>query len=144
GLVAMLLLILSAFFESDTTVAFPLLLVATAFLGAGFGLAVPALNSLTAAFHPDGVASSVLVLNALLGLRTALAPVFAATFGGLGFWWGLPLLSTLLLTTLLLVSARLPLRAETQAGERRAGGMPRRFWIYAGFALLYGFCETVN
>jgi MFS family permease len=41
GLVSMLLLIFSQFFESDTSVAFPLLLVATAFLGAGFGLAVP-------------------------------------------------------------------------------------------------------
>ena len=40
----MLLLILSQFFESDTSVAFPILLVATAFLGAGFGLAVPSLN----------------------------------------------------------------------------------------------------
>jgi MFS family permease len=144
GLVAMLLLILSQFFESNTAVAFPLLLVATAFLGAGFGLAVPALNSLTAAFHPDGVASSVLVLNALLGLGTALAPVFVAIFVGLGFWWGLPLLSALLLITLLLASARLPLRAGSQAGARGAAGMPRRFWIYAGFAVLYGICETVN
>jgi MFS family permease len=144
GLVAMLLLILSQSFESNTAVAFPILLVATAFLGAGFGLSVPALNTLTAAFHPDGVASSVLVLNALLGLGTALAPVFVAIFVGLGFWWGLPLLSALLLTTLLLVSTRLPLRAESQAGARRAGGMPRRFWIYASFAVLYGFCETVN
>jgi MFS family permease len=90
GLVSMLLLILSTFFESDTSAAFPLLLVATAFLGAGFGLTVPSLNTLTAAFHPEGVASSVLVLNALLGLGTALAPVFVAIFVGLGFWWGLP------------------------------------------------------
>jgi MFS family permease len=75
GLVSMLLLIVSTFFETDLSVAFPLLLVATAFLGVGFGLAVPALNTLTAAFHPNGVESSVLVLNALLGLGTALAPV---------------------------------------------------------------------
>ena len=88
GLVSMSLLIVSQFFESDTSVALPLLLVATAFLGAGFGLAVPALNTLTAAFHPDGVATSVLALNALLGLGTALAPVFVAIFVGLGFWWG--------------------------------------------------------
>ena len=37
GLVSMLLLIVSQFFESDTSVAFPLLLVATAFLGAASG-----------------------------------------------------------------------------------------------------------
>jgi hypothetical protein len=56
-------------------------------------LTVPALNTLTAAFHPARVESSVLVLNALLGLGTALAPVFVAIFVGLGFWWGLPVLS---------------------------------------------------
>jgi MFS family permease len=100
GLVSMLLLIISQFFESDTSVAFPLLLVATAFLGVGFGLTVPALNILTAAFHPAAVESSVLVLNALLGLGTTLAPVFVAIFVGLGFWWGLPLTSAILLARL--------------------------------------------
>jgi len=33
------------------------------------------------------------VLNALLGAGTALAPIFVAIFVGLGFWWGLPVLS---------------------------------------------------
>jgi hypothetical protein len=34
------LLIVSQFFETNTAVAFPLLLVATGFLGVGFGLTV--------------------------------------------------------------------------------------------------------
>jgi MFS family permease len=89
SLVSMSLLIVSAFFETNTSVAFPLLPVATAFLGTGFGLAVPALNTLTAAFHPAAVEGSVLTLNALLGLGTVLAPLFVAIFVGLGFWWGL-------------------------------------------------------
>jgi MFS family permease len=147
GLVSMSLLIVSQFFETDTSVAFPLLLVATAFLGAGFGLAVPALNILTAAFHPAAVESSVLVLNALLGLGTALAPVFVAIFVGLGFWWGLPLLSAILLTVLVVVSVALPLRTGARAPARDAAarrGIPRRFWMYAAFAVLYGVCETVN
>jgi MFS family permease len=147
GIVSMLLLIVSTFVESTTSVAFPLLLVATGFLGVGFGLTVPALNTLTAGFHPDSVDSSVLVLNALLGLGTALAPVFVAIFVGLGFWWGLPVMSTLLLTGLLAASLRLPLRAEgAQAAEPRAAGtgIPARFWVFAGFAVLYGICETVN
>jgi len=49
GLVSMLLLFVSQFVERNTSVAFPLLLVATGFLGAGFGLTVPALNTLTTA-----------------------------------------------------------------------------------------------
>jgi MFS family permease len=147
GIVSMLLLIVSTFVESTTSVAFPLLLVATAFLGVGFGLTVPSLNTLTAAFHPDNVDSSVLVLNALLGLGTALAPVFVAIFVGLGFWWGLPVMSTLLLTGLLVVSLPLPLRTDVaQPAEPRAGRtvIPARFWVFAGFAVLYGICETVN
>jgi MFS family permease len=145
GLTSMALLIVSTFFESNKSAALPLLLLATAFLGVGFGLTVPALNTLTAAFHPDGVETSVLVLNALLGLGTALAPVFVAIFVGLGFWWGLPVLSAALLALLILGSLRLPLRTEsraTVARERR--GIPARFWVFGGFAVLYGICETVN
>jgi MFS family permease len=148
GLVSMALLVVSALFEGDAG-AFPLLLVATAFLGVGFGLTVPALNTLTAAFHPGRVESSVLVLNALLGLGTALAPVFVAIFDGLGFWWGLPVLSAALLGLLLLASAGLPLRTGDEDAQRETApaarrGIPARFWAYAAFAVLYGVCETVN
>jgi fucose permease len=143
----MSLLLLSAAFEGDA-VAYPILLVATACLGAGFGLTVPSLNTLTAAFNPSKVDPSILVLNALLGVGTVLAPVLVAIFVGLGFWWGLPVTSIVLLAALLIVSARLPLEAGTGSSEtvqrKRAGGIPSRFWIYASFAVLYGICETMN
>ena len=58
------------------------LLLATTSLGIGFGFTVPALNTFTAAFNPTKVDSAVLVLNALLGLGTALAPLFVAVFVG--------------------------------------------------------------
>jgi fucose permease len=111
SLTSMALLIASVFVNGDKPVAYPLLLVATAFLGAGFGLTVPMLNTYATAFHPGAVDSAVLVLNALLGLGTVLAPVFVAVFVGLGFWWGLPIMSLALLAALLVTSARLPLRA---------------------------------
>jgi MFS family permease len=145
GLVSMSLLIVSTLFESDTAAAFPLLLVATAFLGVGFGLTVPSLNTFTAAFHPGAVDSSVLVLNALLGLGTALAPVLVAIFVGLGFWWGLPVLSAILLAGLFAISAGLPLHTAPPAAAAGARtGVPARFWVFAAFAVLYGICETVN
>jgi MFS family permease len=149
-LASMALLIISQFFTSDQAVAYTLLLVATACLGAGFGLTVPAINELTAAFHPDRADGSVLVLNALLGLGTALAPVFVAIFVGLGFWWGLPVMSSVLLLALIVISAGLPLRPGEREGARepaatgRGAGIPRLFWIFAAFAVLYGFCETMN
>jgi fucose permease len=156
-LVSMLLLIASRLVMTDRTVAFPILLASTACLGVGFGLTVPALNTLTAAFSPDAVDRSVLVLNALLGLGTALAPVFVAIFVGLGFWEGLALLVALLLLVLLIVSLRLPLEAATspQGAQPQAQGrterrtsrrtrIPAPFWVFAVFTVLYGFCETMN
>ncbi|HYB15444.1 MAG TPA: MFS transporter [Streptosporangiaceae bacterium] len=145
--ISMGLLIASAGVKTDQAAAYPLLLVSTAFLGAGFGLTVPVLNTYASVFHPGAVDRAVLVLNALLGLGTALAPVFVAIFVGLGFWWGLPIVSAALLVALLLFSARLPLRAGARAGgaARRAGpGVPGRFWVFAAFAVLYGICETMN
>jgi MFS family permease len=146
SLISMGLLIASTGVKTDQAVAYPLLLVATAFVGAGFGLTVPVLNTYASVFHPGSVDRAVLVLNALLGLGTALAPVFVAIFVGLGFWWGLPVLSAVLLAALLAFSARLPLQAGTRPGPApRAGtGVPRQFWVFAAFAVLYGICETMN
>jgi MFS family permease len=152
-LAAMLLLIVSWLVVHEHAAAFGLLLAATACLGAGFGLAVPALNTLAAAFHPQAVDRSVLVLNALLGLGTALAPVFVAIFVGIGFWTGLPILAAILLVGLILVSLRLPLRPQAQPGggsqqasgsPATAGRIPAGLWLFGAFAVLYGFCETMN
>jgi MFS family permease len=148
---SMALLIVSHFAQSDRTASYPILLVATALLGLGFGLTVPAVNTFTAAFAPDTVDRSILVLNALLGLGTALAPVFVAIFVGIGFWIGLPILAGGGLVTLIAVSSRLPLRisppaprASRPARGRRRGAVPAAFWPFAFFALLYGFAETMN
>jgi len=148
SIVSMALLLISTLVKSNQAAAYPLLLVATAFLGAGFGLTVPVLNTYTSVFHPASVDRSVLTLNALLGLGTALAPVLVAAFVGLGFWWGLPILSAVLLAVLLMVSLRLPLRAGSRAGDPAGRparhGLPPRFWLYAAFAVAYGICETMN
>jgi MFS family permease len=148
SLVAMVVLVVSSFLTDNQAFAYGLLLVATACLGAGFGLTVPTLNTLTAVFHPMAVDRSVLALNALLGLGTVLAPVFVAIFVGLGFWWGLPILSSILLAGIVIVSVRLPLRSGARAAAASSAAAPRtipaRFWLYAAFAVLYGLCETMN
>ncbi|MGH3228268.1 MAG: MFS transporter [Streptosporangiaceae bacterium] len=150
-LASMVLLIASWLVVHRHAAAFALLLLGTAGLGAGFGLCVPALNTLTAALHPAAADRSVLVLNALLGLGTALAPVLVAVFNGIGFWIGLPLLAAGLLAGLLGVSLRLPLdpgslspRPVSRASRPNGGAVPAGFWVFAAFAVLYGFCETMN
>jgi hypothetical protein len=144
-LAAMVLLSVSWLVVHQHALAYGLLLVATACLGTGFGLTVPALNTLTAAFHPGKADNSVLVLNALLGLGTALAPAFVAVFNGIGFWTGLPLLTACLLAGLIAVSLRLPLDPGGTPVHRRAKqALPKGFAIFGAFALLYGICETMN
>ena len=147
-LASMVLLIVSWLVVHQHAAAFGVLLGATACLGAGFGLSVPALNTLTAALHPAGVDRSVLVLNALLGLGTAIAPVFVALFNGIGFWVGLPLLASCLLGGLIVVGLRLPLSPGSlplsSSSAPAVGGVPAGFWVFAAFAVLYGFCETMN
>ena len=147
-LVSMVLLVLSQFVMTNQPLAYGILLLATASLGIGFGLTAPSLNTFAAAFSPQNVNRAVLVLNALLGLGTALAPVFVAIFVGFGIWWGLPVLVAGLLLGLLLFSMRLPLQAETietaARGDRTKSAIPARFWVFATFALLYGIVETMN
>jgi MFS family permease len=149
-LFSMALLFVSQFVTGNHPLAYGILLAATGCLGIGFGFAVPALNTFTAAFFPEKVDTAVLTLNALLGLGTALAPIFAMIFVGLGFWWGLPILMSGLTLALLGFSLRLPLkdasRAPANGSQPRPGAnkMPTRFWIYAAFALVYGICETLN
>ncbi|MGO4392273.1 sugar MFS transporter [Variovorax sp. M-6] len=148
NLVSMALLVSSRFVMSEHAVAYVVLLIATGCLGVGFGFTVPTLNTFAAGFFPQKASKAVLALNALLGSGTALAPILVAVFVGLGIWWGLPVLVGALILGLLLFSARLPLRPG--AGDDGAGAMsgrtrlPFRFWVFAGFALLYGVCETMN
>jgi fucose permease len=149
NLLAMALLIVSSLVMRQHTLAYGLLLLATASLGVGFGFTVPTLNTLAAAFFPQRVDRAVLGLNALLGLGTALAPLFVAMFVGLGIWWGLPLLVAVALVGLLLFSRRLTFCAGAPAigggnDAPMSSGLPARFWLFAAFALLYGVCETIN
>jgi len=146
NLLSMTLLIVSQFVMHAHMLAFSILLAATACMGVGFGFTVPALNTFAAGYFPHRVDKAVLGLNALLGLGTALAPVFIAIFVGLGIWWGLPLLVSALLVGLLLFSMRLPLDAQASAAQVANSNtpLPTRFWVFAAFVLLYGVCETIN
>jgi MFS family permease len=146
-LLSMALLFVSQFAVTDHALTYVILLAATSCLGIGFGFTVPALNTFTAAFFPDKIDTAILTLNALLGLGTALAPIFAIIFVGQGIWWGLPLVMSGFTLALLLFSVRLPLKegaAPAADAKKVRIKMPGRFWIYAAFALVYGVCETLN
>jgi fucose permease len=145
-LASMVMLFASQFAIGAGLLPYAMLLIATTSLGIGFGLAVPALDTFAAAFDPARADRAVLVLNALLGLGTALAPLLVATFLGLGVWSGLPALVALALAGSLLFMRGLRLSVGSEAGSAHAGGLhlPRAFWVFAAFAVCYGVVETVN
>src|SRR5215469_8270117 len=146
NLVSMALLASSNFLLSSTSLAYGILLFATATLGLGFGTTVMACNTYAEKFFPDRADSAVLALNALLGTGTALAPLFVAVFLGLGVWWLMPVVVAVALLVLLLFSARAPLQVAAdrsaqgpaQSGAGFLRGLPGRFWLYAAAVLLYG------
>lgn len=142
NLASMTLLVGSRFALGAHDLALALLLVATALMGIGFGLMVPALNTLASALFPRRVDVAVLALNALLGMGTALAPLLVASFVRLGAWWGLPLGVGTLLAALLVWSVPLPLDAS--GAPEASVARSRRFWLFLAFALGYGVVETLN
>ncbi len=147
GLVAdlcsMVLLLVSRLFLATHVAALSLLLGATALMGIGFGLTVPALNTFATSLFPRRVDAGVLALNALLGLGTALAPLLVALFVGVGIWWGLPLAVAALLAASIAWILFLPLTAASSS-QKVPFRLSRRFWLFSGFALLYGVVETLN
>jgi MFS family permease len=142
NLASMALLVGSRFVQGEHAVAYPLLLIATALQGIGFGLTVPALNTLAAALFPRRVDVAILGLNALLGLGTALAPILVALFTGLGAWWGLPLTVGVLLAGL--VAWSVPLSLDASGAPESPAVHSARFWLFSAFALGYGIVETLN
>lgn len=141
NLIAMALLTTSPLLIG-TPGAFVLLCVSTGALGLGFGATVMALNTLVEGFFPNSADGAVLVLNALLGVGTALAPLLVVLFTGLGAWWALPLLMVLLIALLLVGVWQVPLRLPYSAASP-VGRLSGRFWLYAAAVLLYGVAETL-
>jgi fucose permease len=147
NVVSMALLAASALLLGAHDIAFGILLLATAALGFGFGATVMALNTYAEAFFPQTVDRAVLVLNALLGVGTALAPVLVAAVLALGVWWLQPLVVACVFVLIFAIAWRAPLRAESAAGSAAASGwtaLPRRFWLYAAAVFVYGILETLN
>ena len=144
-IVSMTLLALSRLLLGVPDLAFPLLLIATAALGFGFGATVMALNTYAEAFFPAAVDRAVLVLNALLGVGTALAPVLVAAVLALGAWWLLPVAVACVFVLILAIAVTQPLTAKSDAGPSIGWmNLPRRFWLYAASVFVYGILETLN
>jgi MFS transporter, FHS family, glucose/mannose:H+ symporter len=139
-------------------IAYPMLLVATATLGLGFGLTLGSISTYAGAFMPDRRDVALTALNVLLGLGTALSPFLISLFTKLGQWWYLPLLAAAGLVVLMVLAVAqpmaLPAPAVTQSARFQKGGeglaagpgrarLPTLFWVFAGTLVIYGIGETM-
>lgn len=151
GLIAtflsMALLALSAAVMSYHSLAYWALMVATGCLGIGFGVVVPTINRVAEELYPTKSDAAVLTLNALLGVGTALSPVFIILFTAMGFWWGLPIFLSIALIFLIFISFSLKFPQEIKtltAEETSQKGITSLLFVFIVFAFLYGIVETLN
>jgi MFS family permease len=140
--VSMSLLVASVSVQGEAA-AFPMLLVATAFLGLGFGVTLSCLSTYAGGFMPARREVALTALNVLLGLGTALSPLLVAFFTDVAEWWYLPLLTAAGLVVLLLASAAEALVAEATGASRGPVRIPAAFWLFAAALVAYGVCETM-
>jgi MFS family permease len=142
---AMGLLLASDPVQHDT-VAYPMLLLATASLGLGFGITLGSISTYAGAFMPTRRDVALTALNVLLGLGTALSPLLVAVFTSAGHWWYMPLLAAAGLAGLLVLAALQPMVVPAApGGETRAARqtLPALFWLFAGALVIYGIGETM-
>ncbi len=110
-------------------IAYPMLLLATAFLGLGFGVTLGSISTYAGAFMPDRRDVALTALNVLLGLGTALSPFLIALFTDFGQWWYLPILAAAGLVLLMLASRRTPSSPLSGSVSSRPHGV--RVWSSA-------------
>ena len=139
---SMALLVGSRFALGARPFAVTLLLVATALMGIGFGLMVPALNKLASALFPRRVDVAVLALNALLGWgprwrRCSWRCSCTSAPGG-----GCPSRSGRCWPRFSCGACRC--RSTPPARRRRTARGRARFWLFLAFAIGYGVVETLN
>jgi len=137
--------------------AFPVLLAATGAVGAGFGFAISALNTLALELFPARRDAAVTGLHVLIGLGQVGAALILAGFVGLGIWWGAPLTVAALLIGMLMFGGGVGAPPLLEGNSTPSAGMgksstrkevssprtlPARVWVFAVVIFLYGLCET--
>ncbi len=134
--------------------AFAVLLLGTASIGAGFGLTITALNAYAFDLFRTHADAAVTALHVMAGIGQAAAALGLSFFRDAGFWWGAPLGVGVLLAGMFVLQVPLALRlsnegsplpessiADQPCSEPRRSLSPR-IWLYALVAFLYGACEA--
>jgi len=145
-LASMLLLVSTRWLFEIPLAAYILVLVSTAFLGAGFGFSITALNPFAYQLFKGKESSAVTALHFFLGIGTATSPLLMGYFSGINMWWGAPLLTAGVLLILLIFTLLLPLTLneslQSEVGVKIKFKIPRRLWLYVMAVFFYGAIEA--
>src|SRR5258708_1276451 len=136
SLVSMALLIVSA--AVGVRADYPVLLVSSMFLGAGFGLTMLAVITYAQMLSPARQERSVLVVSALLAAGVAVPPLLTMAYVPAHFWPGGPAVLALMFTVLLIASRRLPATGAADAATLPLDPrVQRRVKLYGILVLVY-------
>lgn len=143
---SMSLLGASHWLTENQTMAYAIILLSTAFLGAGFGFSITALNPFAYQLFKGKESSAVTGLHFFLGIGTAASPLLVSYFTGHSIWWGAPFLAAAILLLLFTFIYLLPLELKETLLEKeeKAKGfkVPARLWMYIVAVFFYGACEA--
>jgi hypothetical protein len=135
-------LLISTEWAERLPLSYPLLLAATAFVGAGVGLSFSFVRCYAISLNPLHARRQILVMNALLAGGMAAAPTYALLTRATRAWWSLPLVLGVLLFAQLLMTHTLRAPPDGAPARLSQRPVPGRFRAYPGLALLYGICAV--
>jgi MFS family permease len=122
--------------------SYPLLLAASALVGAGLGLSFTFVRSYAVSLKPLRARRQVLLVNGLVTAGLVAAPVYALLTRATSIWWSLPVVLGILLIAEMLLSRSLSTPLEGPRARRENRRVPVRFRLYPALALLYGLCAV--
>lgn len=142
------LLTASHWLEGNVTASFVIVLMATGFLGTGFGFSLTALNPFAYQLFTGKETSALTALHFFLGIGTATSPLLISYFTSLDMWWGASLATAIVLLFLLIFTWALPLKLAAETTEKEVSAevvnfkIPGRLWWYITAVFFYGACEA--
>ncbi len=120
------------------------LMAAMVVSGPGGGLLGIGLNTAAIEIFPRARSTALTALHALLGAGAAIWPMMVAACAGLGFWPAAPLVLAAAMLGLTAFARTRPLvgLTDTVVTEPAQWSIPRRLWLRALAALVYGIGEA--
>ena len=144
--VSMALLLVASRLVGHPGLAYPVLLVGTAAVGAGFAATMSGLNVYAFELFREHPGAALTGLHMVITVGSVLSPLMFSLFLRGGYWPGAPMVVAAILAGLLASQLKL----DSLGSDRAPGYEPpadrvrlsQRLWLWAALALLYGACEA--